>query len=54
VASSTSAIRMFHVVRYDGDDDIRTLHGGYHLGTFEYNTLKTIRGSAGRMEFFFL
>jgi hypothetical protein len=48
VASSTSAIRTFQVFGYvEGDDDIRTLHGGYHLGTFEYNTLKTIRGSAG-------
>jgi Sad1 / UNC-like C-terminal len=52
VAASTSAIRTFHLFGYEeGDDDIRTLHGGYHLGTFEYETLKTIRGSAGRMEF---
>jgi Sad1 / UNC-like C-terminal len=50
VASSTSAIRTFHVFGYEeGDDDIRTLHGGFYLGTFEYDTLKTIRGSAGRM-----
>jgi SUN domain-containing protein 1/2 len=53
VASSTSvAIRTFHVFGYEeGDDDIRTLHGGFYLVTFEYDTLKTIRGSAGRMEF---
>jgi hypothetical protein len=34
VAASTSAIRTFHLFGYEeGDDDVRTLLGGHHLGT---------------------